>query len=1044
MSETPPSRADIAVAVALAAVGAAVAWYGSGVIGIGIIDSRRVDLWFQSDAPRIFENLTSRRSDHYRSEVHPLFSLIGYSSVGLLRRILRLDPWTAVRWFEGLVAAAWATTLYLLLRLAGHRRIDGALLTLLGLSSTAALFWFTVPESYALGSLTIMLPLVLLAVGPAPRPAVGWWVLASAASLSITVTNWMSGLAASLRGLGWRRAAAVSVAALALVTGLWTVQHHFFPSTKFFVSQGEQNFLRRPTPQRLARVVGTVAVTTILIPRIDRASEVPFGLSVQDARPGSGGPLAAVAAVAWVTLLALGLREAGRRWRTDPLVLVTLACLAGQLALHAVYGQETLLYAMHWLPLLLLLAGLALLGPARRLARILAGVTLVAAAAHNLPRLDAVASGLRTQREMVREEMDRRPGDPWPRGEDHVVLATPGTSRDAKAYLEPGGSFSPKPGSFGISFWVRDSTGRLRTTSDAIALSQLRQHFDSGSILPPPVITESPWYRARWSFDGRWRLHLRPTTGAPVEVVLRSVGPAGGPVRRLQWIGGRLQVNGKWTLEARPAPVSVSLGDERSPGWVDAGNHVEKWGDDGAWGYARLLLPGDTISEITLTEKGPPGRPPQPLEPLPQLRLPDPEFATSLQAQVAHLLMGTVAGETRSADPMNTATPWQRTGAYEIVALVRAGQVARARVLADLMIQQDYYGGFGAEADAPGLGIWTLAEVAAALSDSAYDRRIWGAVQRKAAAIEEFLDTRDTIRALVPNPIVPRYRSRENIDVVTVPPRNGLVVGRMDHGYPLLYVNAVSYLGLQQAASLAQRIGERARAEAFRRRAGTLRQAWLEAYADEEMRDPRTFATALWPSGVIDTGDGRARLLAALAEHRAAAWDPSGKPREWPLWTYLDIAEAHQWLLLGRPDTAWSTLRWYWQHQTSPGLYTWWEDKEEGNSYYLWDQVRGWVNPKMVTPHYWTSAEVLLLQLDMLAMPVTGSRGPALVLGAGVPPAWLADSLGVGGLRVRGRTVDWAWDRHRVRASVRGAPIELRLGPAFPPGTLLELVPGGL
>jgi hypothetical protein len=210
------------------------------------------------------------------------------------------------------------------------------------------------------------------------------------------------------------------------------------------------------------------------------------------------------------------------------------------------------------------------------------------------------------------------------------------------------------------------------------------------------------------------------------------------------------------------------------------------------------------------------------------------------------------------------------------------------------------------------------------------------------------------------------------------------------------------------------------------------------------MRNPGTFATALWPSGVIDTGDGRARLLAALAEHRAAAWDPSGKPREWPLWTYFDIAEAHQWLLLGRPDTAWSTLRWYWQHQTSPGLYTWWEDKEEGNSYYLWDQVRGWVNPTMVTPHYWTSAEVLLLQLDMLAMPVTGSRGPALVLGAGVPPAWLADSLGVGGLRVRGRTVDWTWDRHRVRASVRGAPIELRLGPAFPPGTLLELVPGGL
>ena len=79
---------------------------------------------------------------------------------------------------------------------------------------------------------------------------------------------------------------------------------------------------------------------------------------------------------------------------------------------------------------------------------------------------------------------------------------------------------------------------------------------------------------------------------------------------------------------------------------------------------------------------------------------------------------------------------------------------------------------------------------------------------------------------------------------------------------------------------------------------------------------------------------------------------------------------------------------------------------------------------------------------------MVGALGLGRCAGAGpepgAPPAWLADSLGVRGLRVRGRTVDWTWDRHRVRATVRGAPIELRLGPAFPPGTLLELVPGGL
>jgi hypothetical protein len=72
------------------------------------------------------------------------------------------------------------------------------------------------------------------------------------------------------------------------------------------------------------------------------------------------------------------------------------------------------------------------------------------------------------------------------------------------------------------------------------------------------------------------------------------------------------------------------------------------------------------------------------------------------------------------------------------------------------------------------------------------------------------------------------------------------------------------------------------------------------------------------------------------------------------------------------------------------------------------------------------------------------SDGTALVIGAGVPRAWLAGPLGVSGLQVLGRRIDWAWDGRRVRVGVAGAPLDLRLGPAFPPGTPIELVPGGL
>lgn len=59
-----------------------------------------------------------------------------------------------------------------------------------------------------------------------------------------------------------------------------------------------------------------------------------------------------------------------------------------------------------------------------------------------------------------------------------------------------------------------------------------------------------------------------------------------------------------------------------------------------------------------------------------------------------------------------------------------------------------------------------------------------------------------------------------------------------------------------------------------------------------------------------------------------------------PLWTYFDLAETHQWLFLDRLDRTWATLNWFWDHQSSPGLYTWWEGKGEENSFGRWTRVR--------------------------------------------------------------------------------------------------------
>ena len=102
-----------------------------------------------------------------------------------------------------------------------------------------------------------------------------------------------------------------------------------------------------------------------------------------------------------------------------------------------------------------------------------------------------------TQRQIVLDAMKRRPDDLWPRGTGHVPLGIPGSPRSQKAYHEPGGSFSPSPGSFGISFWIVHPDGHLIATSNTIPLEQITQEYS-------------------WPSPGRYR---RSTHGPPTTFV---------------------------------------------------------------------------------------------------------------------------------------------------------------------------------------------------------------------------------------------------------------------------------------------------------------------------------------------------------------------------------------------------------------------------------------------------------------------------------------------------------------------------------------------
>ena len=175
---------------------------------------RMQDLWFQADTRRVFDNLTNRHSDHHRTSVHPLSALLLASpTIGL--KHAGFAPDVAAR----LTSAAGAGVLTLMFFLLVHRLlgriVDAWLFSCLLMSSSAFLFFTGVVELYVWGGASIITALLLGAVQGRLGPFA--LVLGGTAALSVTVTNWMAGLAVSLVREGAARTSVIGAVSFALV-----------------------------------------------------------------------------------------------------------------------------------------------------------------------------------------------------------------------------------------------------------------------------------------------------------------------------------------------------------------------------------------------------------------------------------------------------------------------------------------------------------------------------------------------------------------------------------------------------------------------------------------------------------------------------------------------------------------------------------------------------------------------------------------------------------------------------------------------------------
>lgn len=585
---------EIVMAIALGAVLGTIVYLRAAVFDPILLENPSFDIWFEADLPRTFANIIARDSNHFRTRVHPLFSLIAYFPVFFLKK-LGLDAFTAVKIMMAALSALWIVGLYILLRLINCRRFDAILFCSLAASSSAAMFWFVVPETYTYGSLTILLGLLIVALDRHFPLSPVWYLLVSAATLSITTTNWMVGIISTFISHRWQKALQITVNAFSLVVGLWFVQYLIFPYAEFFLKiQNEKTFFFHEDSGGMMSIIQSFIAHTMIMPEftvVDQATRAGgyaapgIQMITQTSVPGSASYWGAVGVGLWAALLALGISSLFSLSQQLKFRLVLGLTIFGQLGLHLIYGEETFLYSLHFLPLLITLAALSLLTNTRLIALVLAGLLLVSASINNSFEFDRATKVARVS---------------------SIVIPSPNNSISEAGYHRLGGSFSPPESSFVVTIWIRDKQGNMLTTSDNIDPSSIQpQLIKNKQGRVSEIATKTQDYHARWSLNPHnWQLNLAKVASSDRQLILavRSLGSVRGEVRSLNWKSDQLIINNRWSIHLEPIPQQIYLGREEKD-WITASHPTfTQWQDYRGLGYALFKIDSEQPLQLNIQD----------------------------------------------------------------------------------------------------------------------------------------------------------------------------------------------------------------------------------------------------------------------------------------------------------------------------------------------------------------------------------------------------------------------------------------------------------
>jgi hypothetical protein len=396
------------------------------------------DNFFGSDINRVVGHLTNPGAQHSRIWVHPLFVLLGMPlGMGLMR--LSFSDLQACMILVSASASGTGIFLYLTCRNLGLLVRHSILIVMLFASSGAFMFWWAIPETFPFAGLSLAFLFFLASKPPLERtpwskldialviallslattsiftnlikygpwtclfslallailmrrkiPQITGWSLAGVLLIGITMSNWAAALIATFLRRRLRDFIVISAVAflascaLAVLQNRWMVTTPiFYHSLKLSKTQGVQSELG-PQKNLDRGVLKHIAFFTMVFPppdsRVERQSNK---LVIASKRAGYifSGPQKILNAF-WAVLLAIGTLGALRpRYRT---FWLSLAGFVGfNWVLHSQYGDDTFLYAVHFLIPLTLIPALGMTGKYRDLVAIVCLAFVIGAFDHN-------------------------------------------------------------------------------------------------------------------------------------------------------------------------------------------------------------------------------------------------------------------------------------------------------------------------------------------------------------------------------------------------------------------------------------------------------------------------------------------------------------------------------------------------------------------------------------------------------------------------------------------------------------------------------------